>query len=176
MTEVLVELPEYTLTRNEALYCEAIGHLRHTANLGRANGHALARDGRDEDVLGAYGEYVVSLWLDRSWRPVVDDPWTEIDGDVGPLQVRSTFNGRDPHLITHQRDRDDAVFILVSRQVWNTFRIEGWLTGAQAKDRRNWGDKYRNGRPAFFTPAVELNSPDSLVARIGRPTPREVLA
>jgi hypothetical protein len=156
---VMTELPVFTLTRNEATFCESVGHLRYTANLGRPNSYGLKRDGRDEEVLGAYGEYCVSLWLDRSWRAVVDNPWSDIEGDVGRFQIRTTANSNDPHLICHPRDKDDATFILVSRQSWDTYRIEGWTYGSVAKDDKWWGDKYRNGRPAFFLPANELYDP-----------------
>jgi hypothetical protein len=155
-------LPTIHLTRNEAAFCETVGHLRYMANLGRPNAYGLAKDGRDEEVLGCYGEYCVSLWLDRAWRAVVDDPWSEIEGDVGQLQVRTTWNGRDPHLICHPRDKDEATFVLVSRQDWDTFRIEGWLTGATAKDDTYWSDKYGHNRPAFFVPARDLYHPDQM--------------
>lgn len=165
---ILADIPVFTLAKNEAAYCEQVGYLRYTANLGRPNSYALSRDGRDEEVLGAYGEYVVSLWLDRSWRAVVDNPWTEIDGDVGRLQVRTTFNARDPHLICHTKDPDEAIFVLVSRQDWCTFRIEGWTLGKEAKNPARWGDKYMLGRPAFFTPAADLYDPGTLPARLSR--------
>jgi hypothetical protein len=155
-------LPTFTLTTNEAAYCETVGHMRYVANLGRPNAYGLAKDGRDEEVLGAYGEYCVSLWLDRSWRPVVDNPWTDLDGDVGPLQVRTTRNARDPHLICHPRDKDQATFILVSRLEWNQFRIEGWLPGSLAKDQTYWGDKYKHNRPAFFVPPAQLYHPEQM--------------
>lgn len=158
MTTTLT-LPTIKLTRNEAAYCESVGHLRHIANLGRPNAYGLKNDGRDENVLGAYGEYCVSLWLDRSWRAVVDNPWSDISGDVGSFQVRTTKNSNNPHLICHPRDKDDATFILVSRIAWDTYRIEGWITGAVAKDKRYYGDKYNNGRPAFFVPATDLYDP-----------------
>ena len=159
MTETIVSLPTFTLTRNEAAFCESVGHLRYTANLGRPNAYGLKHDGRDEEVLGAYGEYCVSLWLDRSWRAVVDNPWSDIEGDVGRFQVRTTKNHRDPHLICHPRDSDEATFILVSRQSWDSFRIEGWTHGHVAKNDQWWSDKYSNGRPAFFVPATELYDP-----------------
>lgn len=165
MKTTLTELPTYTLTRNESAFCEMVGHMRYTANLGRPNSYGLARDGRDEEVIGAYGEYCVSLWLDRSWRAVVDDPWSDIEGDVGKVQVRTTLNSRDPHLICHPRDKDDAVFILVSRLDWNSFRIEGWTKAVNAKCDAYWGDKYKKGRPAFFFPAINLYDPSTLPRR-----------
>ena len=161
LTTVQVELPTFELTRNECAFCESVGQLRYFANVERDNAYGLKRDGRDEDVIGAYGEYCVSLWLDRSWRAVVDDPWSEIEGDVGKFQVRTTVTNRNPHLICHDRDDDDAVFILVSRLRWNTFQIEGWTKGKIAKDKSYWVDKAGNGRPAYFFPSNRLYDPAS---------------
>lgn len=157
-----LELPEFVLSRNEGIYCETVGQLRYNANLGRPNSYNLRKDGRDEECLGAYGEYCVSLWLNRAWRAVVDNPWQDLDGDVGDLQVRTTRNARDPHLICHPRDPDGALFVLVSRLDWNHFRVEGWLPGKHAKCQDYWGDKYGHNRPAFFVPATHLYHPREL--------------
>lgn len=154
--------PVVDLTVAEARYCETVGHLRYCENLGRANSYNLTRDGRDETVIGAYGEYVVSLFLDRSWQAVVDNPWTQLEGDVGELQVRTTRNRKDPRLILHPRDPDDATFILVRRLDAFSLRIEGWLPGAEGKQEQWWGDLRALNRPAFFVPAEHLYHPDSV--------------
>ncbi len=113
-----------------------------------------------------YGEYVVAKWLGWFWSPVVDDPWTQLDGDVGRVQVRTT-NLREPHLICHDRDVDDAVYVLVSRKAPNRFRVEGWLHGRLAKDQQWWCDKYGKGRSAFFVPDHALYHPDDLLRFVG---------
>lgn len=156
-------LPEFHLDLAEQRYLEIIGALRHAENVNRPNGYNLDRDGRDEDVLGVYGEYIVAKWLDRFWCPVVDNPWTELEGDVGRIQVRTT-KLREPHLICHDRDPDDAVFVLVSRKAKNHFRVEGWLFGREAKDKQWWGDKFNKKRPAYFVPEHVLYHPADLRA------------
>ena len=169
-------LPAYRFDMEEARLCETIGSMRYQTNLGRKNSYNLSHDGRDEEVVGAYGEYAVSQWLNLAWKAVVRNPWQGLLGDVGELQVRTTFNARDPHLICHPRDeskshgakgdKDDAVFVLVSRQEWDLFRIEGWATGRHAKQEQWYGDKYNKNRPAYFVPANQLWEPNELRRRV----------
>lgn len=154
--------PVVILTTAEARFCETVGHLRYCENLGRGNSYNLTRDGRDEEVIGAYGEYCVSLFLDRAWQAVVDNPWTQLDGDVGQVQVRTTRNRNDPHLLLHRKDPDLATFILVRRDEALEFRIEGWLMGKEGKQDAYWGDKRNLNRPAFFVPVTDLYHPDTI--------------
>lgn len=162
--------PQIRFTNADANYCEHVANLRYTYNLQRPNGYGLRHDGRDENSMGAYGEYLVSLWLNIAWRPLVDNPWTELEGDVGPLQVRTALmrNNGLPSLITHDKDADDAVFVLVIRSAKDPmrFRVEGWTHGRESKQPQHW--RANIPRPAFFMPSAALRHPSELHESYGR--------
>lgn len=116
------------------------------------------------DIEGAAAEMAVAKSFNLFWTPVVREP-KELDGDVGfglqALQVRSTprDNGR---LILHDRDADDAVFVLVTGRL-PEFHIRGWTTGREGKQARfqHPGD----GRPAYFVPQESLHQGEPPVVR-----------
>ncbi len=107
------------------------------------------------DIEGAAAEMAVAKAYNLFWTPVVQRP-EELPGDVGrgmhALQVRSTprEHGR---LILHERDKDDAIFVLVTGRI-PAFTIRGWIQGKDGKCDRflHPGD----GRPAFFVPQEHL--------------------
>ena len=104
-----------TLDPAEVAFVEHVALLRHLSNRGRRNTAGLQTGVRDVHYLGALGEYALSVFLDRAWRPVVDDPWNMGHGDVGTsgrIEVRTT-EATHPHLILKPRDNPRSVVYLV---------------------------------------------------------------
>jgi hypothetical protein len=82
--------------------------------------------------------------------------------DVGAnLQVRSTEYATG-HLIVHPGDSAKDLFILVIVRGRN-LTLKGWLPGCEAQEPKYWGDKFSNGRPAFFVPQGDLRPCEALV-------------
>ena len=167
MTTTTTCSTEIILTKMECLFCETVGGFRHAYNLGRKNSHGLRGDGRDEETRGVYGEYVASLYLDRAWRAVVDNPWADLPGDVGPVQIKTTAVPNGP-LWCHRDGRPDSPYLLVQRLAHDHFRVQGWLWGRELMHPDLWGDRYNNGRPAFWAPLRMLRDPAELREVLGR--------
>lgn len=160
-------LPQVRLDAAEAAMCESVAMQRYNLNLCRPNTYGLKEDGRDETAVGTYGEYVVALFFDLAWRPVVDNPWDKrLIGDVGGLQVRTTKSVHNDFLRCGKKDPDDKIFVLVQRVGPLTFRIAGWDYARDVKQDCYWGDPFRLQRPAFFKPRAQLSSIVSLIAAV----------
>lgn len=157
MTEVALTIPE-------AMHCEDVGYRRHCLNAysKRANSHGLGDrwKGRDEDALGAFGEYAVSLVLNLAWRPVVADPWA-LAGDVGRLQVR-TRGPKGQCLLLHRSDDPDGIFVSVAQVDALTYNVCGWLRGRDGMAEEFWGNPFNTGRPAYWVPSGRLRPMDEL--------------
>lgn len=124
---------------------------RQLRNLARGDAHGFNGDGWGVHVEGAAGELAFATAHGLPWIDVADD-FSTLPGDVGPFQVRTTarMNGS---LIVHERDPDDAPFVLVTGRV-PRFVLRGWLYGREAKDSRWW--RTDTGRPAYFVPQSAL--------------------
>jgi len=108
------------------------------------------------DIEGAGAELCVAKWLGLYWNAVVNNP-EQLAGDVGKYQVRHTQR-MDGSLIVRDKDKDDAVFILVVG-AYPTYVIIGWTTGGKAKQREYLrGNEY----PAYFVPQDALLDPTDL--------------
>lgn len=96
------------------------------------------------DIIGSIAEYAVAKHLNKYWEPATNTQnLADLPGDVDTYQVRSTCwpNGQ---LIIHQRDKDEAPFILavVTR---NIIELKGWLYGHEGKhlgELRDHGDRW----------------------------------
>lgn len=84
------------------------------------------------DIMGAIGEMAVSKALRQYWNPAATDgKLSELEGDVGKLQVRSTAY-LDGHLIMYEYDKPDTPYILaLVREPW--VKLRGWITLETAK-------------------------------------------
>lgn len=77
--------------------------------------------------------------------------------------MRST-DYRSGHLLVHPRDDDHDLFILVVVNGRN-LEIKGWMTGSEAKDKKYWGDKFKNRRPAYWVPQRDLRPFSTLLEK-----------
>jgi hypothetical protein len=143
-----------SLTWTEQLFAAQAGVMRRMSAISRnrSEPHQTPRTdlwGIDIESCGA--EAAVAKTLGKYWVAVVDNTQV-LDGDVSGVEVRSTVL-KDGRLIVHNRDRDDAPFVL-ARGSFPNYEIAGWIFGRDAKQ-----DQYifsGDGRPAFFVPASEL--------------------
>jgi len=142
----------------EAAEAARAGTQRNIQALSKARRAIYGKPSSDWDVHieGCAAERAVAKAYNLYWEPVVENP-EELRGDVGlgmrSLQVRSTWR-RDGRLITHDRDNDEHVFVLVVGRLPD-FEIKGWILGADAKQKCFWRSDLE--RPAFFVPQDKLN-------------------
>ena len=98
------------------------------------------------DIEACIAEMLVSLTLDKSWRPFAQST-KDIQADVGlNIQVRHTCR-KDGCLILHKYDKDDQIYVLVTGVALDQ-QIKGWISGADAKHEKFWNTKVP--RPAYF--------------------------
>lgn len=94
---------------------------------GKRDSHGFRGDPWGAHILGALGEQAFAKVLNRYYAGSVDYR----AGDVGSVEVRTAPN-HDYGLLVRAKDPDHAVFVLVTGSA-PTFRIQGWITGAEAK-------------------------------------------
>lgn len=149
----------FTLSQAEMLLAAQAGCLRQIAAVKHNRQHNNGMPTIDMwgmDIEGAAAEFVVAKWLGKFWHCVADDP-TQLEGDAGRYQVRHTKR-IDGSLILHDKDKSEAVFVLVVGQYPN-YQICGWIDGETGKQQRYW----RNcERPAYFVPQDALLDPTEL--------------
>lgn len=141
------EIYRVTLNRNEFDWAVYAGVLRHHDAVSRGNRRADGTKATyDEDILGAIGEFVVSLALRVPWRGPGSIGTEDL---VGGFEVRTTShqNGR---LIIKKKDRDDMPVILVTGTdqllVWN---VNGWIFAKEGKQEM-FLDNPCNLLPRYF--------------------------
>jgi hypothetical protein len=106
------------------------------------------------DVVGAAAELAAAEALDLEW-PGTIDPDDRNAPDIPPdWQVRMRLE-HDRDLIVREYDRDDQRFILVTG-LGPTFRVHGWLFGAEAKRIGVRQDRGNYGLPAWWVPQSAL--------------------
>lgn len=112
-----------------------------------------------EHIEGAAAECAVAKYLEVYWSGSVD---TFVrDGDVMGMEVRASIR-EDRRLKVAENDPDDRIVIGVHGRM-PVFEITGWILARNAKALRQYRDDPGYvGRPAFFIPVSELNSPESL--------------
>lgn len=110
-----------------------------------------------DNIIGAQGEFTVSLEYNLSWDGALGD----LDArDVGGLlEVRSStrFNH---DLCLHEWDKDDRPYVSVLVD-GNRFVMHGWLFGHEGKKDQFWRDG-AEGWPAFWVPRRLLHDLDDL--------------
>jgi hypothetical protein len=148
-----------TLSNVEMLNAATVGVTRRLAAVKHQRNHnngAPTIDMWGMDIEGAGAELVVAKWLGRYWNALASDP-TTLEGDVGRYQVRHTKR-TDGCLILHEKDNNDAVFILVVGQ-YPTYEVRGWISGREGKQIKHWRAVER---PAYFVPQSALLDPTEL--------------
>lgn len=153
------------LEASEVRHAALVGISRHLAALsqGRRNPDLTRTDAAWQcDIEGALGELAVAKALGVFWEPNVGGN-DKNDGDVAGWHVRATARPAGS-LIIHNRDPDDALFVLVTGEP-PCLHIRGWLYGHEAKQTHYWRNAASNGaplpRPAYFVPADDLMPWDS---------------
>ena len=149
-----------TLTWQEQLFAAQAGIMRRINAISRNLCEPYGTPKVDlwgNDIESSGAEAAVAKALGRYWSAVLQNT-QDADGDVSGLEVRSTQRS-DGRLIIHDRDKDDAPYILV-RGAFPNYEICGWVLGRDAKK-----DKYRfngDGRSAYFIPSNELRPIEEL--------------
>lgn len=156
------------LRRDEMLHAAMVGATRCIEDLVGAAQAAYGAPGDNDwqlDIQGALGEKVVAKHFGLYWSGALGDKSAK---DVGGAQVRCSTS-HDNSLIVHrpppaERDSPDDPFILVTGK-GPLFWIRGWLLGREAQRdiywRTHFGPKQLQ-KPAFFVPAVDLRSIETL--------------
>ena len=157
------------LTEQQYAKAEGIGRKRQQAALDKKRPSAHGYNESNPlkvHIQGASAELGISLITGKEWHAYLEDLAGERKPpDVGNrLQVRST-DYRSGHLLVHPSDDDQDVFILVVVNGRN-LEIKGWMTGAEAKDEKYWGDRFNNGRPAYWVPQRNLRPFKTLLENI----------
>jgi hypothetical protein len=141
------------LTPPEMTLALLVGGFRQVTNLrdGRRDRYGASPErGWQCHIEGAAGELAVAKWLNLYWSGQLGRLWAP---DVGRLEVR-TRSRDDYELLVHPDDPAAAVFVLVVGRM-PTFRLVGWIRGAEATRRGRWDDP-AGGRPAYFVPQAAL--------------------
>jgi hypothetical protein len=152
---------DVTLTWQEQLFAAQAGVMRRISAMARSRCEPYDTPKADlwgNDIESAGAEAAVAKALGKYWLAVLQNP-QDADGDVSGIEIRSTCRS-DGRLIVHDRDKDDAPFVLV-RGTFPNYEICGWMRGRDAKK-----DKYKfngDGRPAYFVPSSELRPIEELI-------------
>ena len=108
------------------------------------------------DIESCAAEMLVGKYLNQFWHQSIHVDGHRNPADVGAsVEVRHTAR-TDGRLIVHSRDKDSSKFVLVVGS-YPSFRIVGWITGAEAKREAFWWEGARH--PAYFVPQEALFSP-----------------
>ena len=107
-------------------------------------------------------EKAVSNWLKLPWNNEVAK---YKQPDVGKnIQVRSSTRTKPVHLITHEEDNDDDIYILVTNLDPLVNEIWGWIYCRETKDHEEFWCYLQDERGAFGIPKFDLRSPESLIS------------
>lgn len=152
-----------TLSKQEYWLGTQIGTMRQVSNLykGRKDAYGAEKmNGFEININGACGEVAVAKWLNIFYSGNLGDLAA---GDVNHpsvrIEVRTAFEAHY-RMILHKKDRDDAIFILLTGTA-PEFIVRGWCYGREGKQEKFWADP-AGGRPAYFVPQAELRPIDEL--------------
>lgn len=148
------EIHQVSITENEREWASYAGILRHqeaTQSRRRRRDETIASI--DDNIIGAIGEFVVSIAINVSWR----GPGSfRADDLVGGYQVRTTLNPKG-RLIIHKKDQDDLPFFFAQGTkdplVWH---VHGWIWGREGKQKIFW-DNPGNNLPSFYVDRTFLH-------------------
>ncbi|NDB68646.1 MAG: hypothetical protein EB015_11710 [Methylocystaceae bacterium] len=154
------------LSKMEFEFACFIGLQRTTARMYGGSLHAYGADVSkglfDSNLGGAIAEYAVAKYLGCYWS---QQPENMRLPDVGGIvEVRSTPHA-DGLLRLHDRDKDEAPYVLALTYDLPKVHLVGWIVGKDGKSQQYWGDKWSNGRPAFWVPQTGLLPMDELKTR-----------
>ncbi len=104
------------------------------------------------DVRGAQGEiaFCKAMGLYPTGMFAFRAPDVEVDGEHFEVRTTPYPNGRLP---IYKRDRDDALYVLVTGKD-GKFNVRGWILGEFGKDRLFWDEAIP--RPTYMVPQNRL--------------------
>jgi hypothetical protein len=115
-------------------------------------GEAVPSSNWETHVEGTVAELAYAKARGRFWNGSINT--YRKGGDVGDVQIRMRTR-HDGRLIVRPSDRDSDYFVLVTG--WApTYRVHGWMLGADAKQER-WLENPGGQGEAFFVPQSELH-------------------
>jgi len=154
------------LTESECSMGVQVGIARRLASIksGLSNYHKVNKTDRsampwDADIEGSLAELAVAKYLGCYWDGSVNNfLGADIEIKGLRLQVRQT-SYPEGHLIIHDKDRDNDIFILVIGTI-PEYAIIGWLYGHEGK--KNPTRTLRDFNKSFWVQQNMLKSPDKL--------------
>lgn len=151
--DTVPESETITLTWHEAAMASHVGWIRHLASIraGHASAAGFSGYGWSEHCEGACAECAVAKWLGCYWSGSVG--LFKNGTDLPGIEVRMR---RMEHyeLIVRDDDDDRSRYVLATGRC-PTYRVRGWILGADAK-RPEWSQTH-GGRPAaYFVPTAAL--------------------
>lgn len=148
------------LTDYEFAIAIQIGTYRQLSNLkkGRKDAYgAPSEDGLNLHIQGACGESAVAKALNIYWSGNMGKlKACDVNHKKHKIEVRT--RSKDWYeLIIHEKDNDDAIFILVTGVAPN-FKLVGWCFGRDGKKQKYLKDPTGYRPPAFFVPQDDLQN------------------
>ena len=139
-----------TLTEEELERAVDEGDRRQANNESEGNPDRYgAKGGKRYHRLGAAGELAFCKGMDLVWT----GPAGIRASDASGWEVRATFMTSNGCLIVHHGDHDDRRYALVHplhEHERFTYRIVGWMLGADAKNDDWWKTKQKDGTPCLL--------------------------
>lgn len=143
-----IELDEY-----ELFHAAIAGVQRRISSMRKNRPQLYRADERrnywEIDIIGMMGEYAVAKHMNIHWQPATNKRLSELPGDVGSYEVRSS-TWPTAHLLIHEADRDASQYILVIVGE-NYVDLKGWMWGHAGKN-----PKYARDRNTFWIPQADL--------------------
>jgi len=151
-------MKEIGLTTTEIMQGALVGVMRQVQNIRdrRQDKYGASNSkGWQLHIEGALGEMALAKFLDLYWGGV----GTFRGSDVGKSQQVRTRSRHNYELMLHPDDDDEQTYWLLTGTN-GTYRVHGWLRGADGKKDHYWKDP-AGGRPAFFVPQSDLNKQEN---------------
>jgi hypothetical protein len=149
------------LTKEEFAYAAQIGRLRQEEALRKNLPDKYGFDGVGGlavHVEGAAGELAVAKALNITWDATVNT-FKSLADLVSNIEVRT--RSKDYYdLLVRSDDKDESLFVLVTRKSPRTFDVVGWIKAKDAKQEQ-WVKTHGNRPPAYFVPKTVLQNMES---------------
>jgi hypothetical protein len=145
-------------------YAGQIGLARGLASMSRGLQMAAGDAGTNrwsQDVEGAAGEMAVCKAFGIYFAGTVNT-FHEVS-DVANIEVRTRLKP-EYELLVRPRDRDEDIFLLVTRDAPFVYVLRGWILGRDAK-RPEWLQTHGGMARAYFVPTRALHDVDTLPIR-----------
>lgn len=116
------------------------------------NAHGLVANREEEldiHLLGAAGEYVISLVTGLLWSRSVD---AYREADVGPLHVRTRSQTAYELLIRKNDPNGYFTVVTIPGDREGGYTVNGWMTSEEARQHTEWVAKHGGREAAIFVP------------------------